>query len=132
MKKTEIIPAGLEGLVRDWHASPGILSGGHLFVNGFNGCPVDGVPSPDPETQMVTAFDKVGLVLAEAGLGWADVVDMTTFHVGLADHLDLFKTVRARFVRPPYPAWTAIECAGFAIPGVIVELKVTAALRDTA
>ncbi|MEL7099822.1 MAG: RidA family protein [Pseudomonadota bacterium] len=132
MKKTEIIPKGMEGLVQGWHASPGIVSGGHLFVNGFNGCPVGGVPSPEPEAQMVTAFDKVGAVLAKAGLAWGDVVDMTTFHVGLATHLELFKSVRARYVRAPYPAWTAIECAGFAIPGVIVELKVVAALRDAA
>ena len=81
---------------------------------------------------MIIAFDKVVEVLAEAGLGWSDVVDMTSFHVGLAAHLDKFKTIRARYVTRPYPAWTAIECAGFAIPGVLVELKVTAALRTDA
>jgi len=132
LKKTEIIPAGFEDLVTDWKMSPALISGGHVFLTGFNGCPVEGPPPEDPEAQMVIAFDTVAEVLAAGGLDWSDVVDMTSFHIGLADHLDLFKAVRARYVRAPYPAWTAIECAGFAMPGVIIELKVVAALRDMA
>jgi hypothetical protein len=29
-------------------------------------------------------------------------------------------------LRPPHPAWTAIEVAGFVSPGAIVELRVVA------
>ena len=80
---------------------------------------------------MRIAFDTVSEVLATGGLDWSHVVDMTSFHVGLADHLALFKSVRAAYVHRPYPAWTAIEVAGFATPGVIVELKVVARMPDT-
>lgn len=124
-----IIPAEMTALEADWRMSPGIISGGHVFLTGFNGCPLEGPPSADPETQIGTAFEAVEMVLAEAGLDFGDVVDMTSYHVGLAEHLELFRTMRAARVRPPYPAWTAVEVAGFATAGVIVELKVVARLR---
>ena len=135
LKKTEpyaLVPSGFEDLETDWHMSPAIVSGGHVFLTGFNGCPVDGAPPDDAEAQMRIAFDTVAEVLAAGGLDWRHVVDMTSYHVGLADHLDLFKSVRATYVRRPYPAWTAIEVAGFAMQGVIVELKVVARLPGTA
>ncbi|QBF33498.1 Rid family hydrolase [Thalassococcus sp. S3] len=121
-----VIPPAMAELERDWHMSPGLISNGHLFLTGFNGCPLEGPPSPDAATQIDTAFEAVQMVLAEAGLGFGDIVDMTSFHVGLADHLELFKAARAKRLTRPYPAWTAIEVAGFATPGVIVELKVVA------
>ncbi|MEM9639572.1 MAG: Rid family hydrolase [Pseudomonadota bacterium] len=125
-----VIPPQMAALERDWQMSPGIISNGHVFLTGFNGCPLDGPPSPDPETQIATAFDAVELVLREAGLGFGNVVEMTSYHVGLADHLSLFRRMRAARISRPYPAWTAIEVAGFATPGVIVELKVVARLNN--
>lgn len=124
-----LIPPEMAELEQDWHMSPGLVSGDHVFLTGFNGCPLDGPPSPDPATQIETAFDAVAMVLAEAGLDFRDVVDMTSYHVGLADHLELFRRLRAKRLRRPYPAWTAIEVAGFATSGVIIELKVVARLR---
>lgn len=75
---------------------------------------------------MRNAFDKVGSVLEKAGLDFGAVVEMTTYHVGLKDHFDLFKSVRADYVEEPYPAWTAIEVAGFVSDGAIVEIRVIA------
>ena len=127
LRKTDVIPPAMRDIAREWQMSPGRVSGGHVFLSGLNGCPLEGPPPADAEAQMVVAFDKVAMVLAACDLGWPDVVDMTSFHVGLSHHGALFREVRARYVQAPFPAWTAIECAGFAIPGVIVELKVTAA-----
>ncbi|WP_254684867.1 RidA family protein [Tateyamaria omphalii] len=135
MKKTEpraIVPDDMRDLVRDWRMSPALVSGDHVFLTGFNGCPVDGPPPADPVAQMRVAFDTVTDVLAADGLDWSSVVDMTSFHVGLRDHLEDFKAIRAEYVRQPYPAWTAIEVAGFAADGVIVELKIVARLPGRA
>ena len=135
LKKTEpyaLVPSGFENLETGWHMSPAIVSGDHVFLTGFNGCPLDGPPPADPQAQMRIAFDTVAEVLGARGLDWGHVVDMTSYHVGLADHLDLFKSVRATYVRRPYPAWTAIEVAGFAMQDVIVELKVVARLPGAA
>ena len=58
---------------------------------------------------------------------WA-TVEMTTFHVGLAEHLAAFARVRAKWVQEPYPAWTAVGVAELAAPAALVEVKVVAVL----
>lgn len=133
LKKTDpraIVPGGMQDLVKDWRMSPAIVSGNHVFLTGFNGCPLDGPPPADPVAQIRIAFDTVSEVLTASGLDWRSVVDMTSYHVGLRDHLEDFKAIRAEYVHEPYPAWTAIEVAGFATDGVIVELKVVARLSE--
>ncbi|MFX4221765.1 MAG: Rid family hydrolase [Thalassobaculum sp.] len=121
-----IVPATLKGCYDDWKMSPGLISGGHVFFTGFTGTGPDGICSPDPETQFRTAFAQVEMVLRDADLDFGAVVEMTTFHIGLRDHLDLFRSVREEFVREPYPAWTAIEVAGFASADTIIEIRVIA------
>ncbi len=64
----------------------------------------------------------------EGGLTLADMVDVTTYHVGLRDHLDTFRKVWGERVSAPFPAWTAIEVMGFIIPGNYIEAKVVARL----
>ncbi|MEX0956574.1 MAG: RidA family protein [Rhizobiaceae bacterium] len=125
MAARAIIPAEMQPYYDDWRMSPGIEHNGVVYFTGMTGT-VKGVVSDDPETQMREAFRKVGLVLEEAGLGFGDLLEMTTYHVGLRDHLQLFKSIRAEFVEEPYPAWTAIEVSGFATEGVIVEIRAIA------
>jgi enamine deaminase RidA (YjgF/YER057c/UK114 family) len=50
---------------------------------------------------------------------------MTTFHVGLQEHLGTFLAVRDEFLSAPWPAWTAIGVSELAAPGARVEIKVT-------
>ena len=66
------------------------------------------------------------MVLEKAGLKFDAIVEMTTYHVGLREHAELFKRVRADYVKEPYPAWTAIEVAGFIREDAIVEIRVIA------
>ena len=106
--------------------APGHLSGDHIFLTGFTGTDPDGTLSEDAETQMRQAFDTIGYVLEDAGLGFGALVEMTTYHVGLKDHVELFKRVRADYVVEPYPAWTAIEVAGFISDGAIIEIRAIA------
>lgn len=82
--------------------------------------------SNDPMEQIRQAFHKVNLVLEAGGMSFADIVEMTTYHVGLRAHLDLFKAIRAEYVQEPYPAWTAIEVSGFVRENAIVEIRVIA------
>jgi enamine deaminase RidA (YjgF/YER057c/UK114 family) len=107
--------------------SAGVRTGEHLYCSGQIGS-VDGTVDADPPTQFEQAFVNVARVLAEAGGSWADVVEMTTFHVGLQEHLAAFAAVRARWVQEPYPAWTAVGVSELAVPGALVEVKVVAVL----
>ena len=34
---------------------------------------------------------------------------MTTNHIGLRGHFELFQSVRINYFKKPYPAWTAVE-----------------------
>lgn len=126
MKRQSIVPNELQAFYDDWKMSPGHLSGDHVFLSGFTGASADGNLSDDPETQMRNAFEKIGYVLREANLDFSALVEMTTYHVGLREHLELFKSIRADYVEEPYPAWTAIEVAGFVREGAVIEIRAIA------
>jgi enamine deaminase RidA (YjgF/YER057c/UK114 family) len=106
--------------------SPAIVSGDFVFMNGVTGSGVDGQMPADPATQFRGAFEKIGAVLREDGLTFRSIVEMTTYHVGLRGHFDLFDLIRLEYVDEPYPAWTAVEVAGLRREGAIVEIRVIA------
>ena len=120
-----VVPEGLEDYVEDWHMSPGLSADGFLFLTGMTATE-NGAVTPDPAVQIEKAFDKVARTLRAAGVDFSSVVEMTSYHVGLRDHIELFRAIRDRYVSPPYPAWTAIEVGGFITDGAIVELRVIA------
>jgi len=126
MVKKAIVPANMANLYRDWKMAPGSEAGGFIYLTGFNGANLDGETSSDAATQINTAFDQVFSVLDEGDLDAHNIVEVTSYHVGLKDHLDIFKAIWAERMSTPYPAWTAIEVAGFATDGVIIELRVVA------
>lgn len=127
-KSAVVVPKGMEPFYDSWHFAPAIRDGSRLYCSGVIGIGADGKPASDPATQFTRAFELVGGVLVAAGVGFGDVIEMTTFHVGLQTHLRAFTQVKDRFVREPYPAWTAIGVSELAVPGGLVEIKVIARL----
>lgn len=73
------------------------------------------------------AFKAIAATLARAGASWDDVVDITTFHTDLAAHIDGFVAVKNKYVKAPFPAWTAIGVPRLYEPTAVVEIKVVAA-----
>lgn len=126
MPPRAIIPAAFAEAAAALHLSPGVLSAGHLFLSGATGAVGTWMPD-DPEAQFRNAFDKIGMVLKAGGLDFGAVVEMTTFHLGLRDHFDLFDAVRQDYLSDPWPAWTAVEVAALRRPGAVVEIRVVAA-----
>jgi enamine deaminase RidA (YjgF/YER057c/UK114 family) len=130
MDKTNVvIPKGQEAFYERFHFAPAVKDGDRLFCSGVIGIGADGKASADPETQFTQAFESLSSVLAAAGASFSDVVDITTFHVGLQQNLGKFMKVKDKYVREPYPAWTAIGVTELAVPGGLVEIKVEARLR---
>ncbi len=123
-----IIPEAQRRTNERYRFSAAIRSGEMLHCSGQIGNAADGSLATDAAAQFEQAFANVAEVLAEAGGSWADVVEMTTFHVGLAEHLATFAGVRDRWVEEPYPAWTAVGVAELAAPAALVEVKVVAVL----
>ena len=120
-----VVPEGLEAYVEDWHMSPALAAGGFLFLTGM-AASENGTVDPDPAVQIEKSFEKVDRTLRAAGVDFSAVVEMTSYHVRLNEHLAAFRAIRDQYVVPPYPAWTAIEVAGFVTEGAIVELRVIA------
>ena len=126
MTKRAIVPPDLRAAADELKMSPAILSGNHLFLTGSTGGDANGIMPPDAETQMRNAFEKIRVILDEAGLTMDAVVEMTTYHVGLRDHFDLFNAIRLECFNAPFPAWTAVEVAGLRREGAVIEIRVIA------
>ena len=117
----------MEGAGEALAASPGLISGDHVFLTGMTGSREDGSMPADVQTQAENAMEKIGRILAEAGLSHSAIVEMTTYHIDIKTHFDAFNQVRRRYVSEPFPAWTAVEVAGLRRPGALVEIRVIAA-----
>ncbi|MGH1540488.1 MAG: RidA family protein [Arenicella sp.] len=126
MDKKAIVPRALRAKYDDWHFAPAIDSGGFVFVSGCTGTRVDGTISDDPSEQFRQAFQTVEISLIEAGLTYANMVEMTTYHIGLRDHLEQFKRVKDEFVFEPFSSWTAVGVSELAVEGAIIEISVIA------
>ena len=129
MARKALFPAGASATADQIKLSPGIISGNHVFLTGMTGSRADGVMPESLDGQFRQAFEKIGAVLREAGLGFDSIVEMTSYHVGLREHFDTFCAVRSEYVSEPFPAWTAVEVAGLRREGAMVEIRVVAAIE---
>jgi enamine deaminase RidA (YjgF/YER057c/UK114 family) len=128
-KSNVVIPAGMQRLYDNFHFAPAVKDGNRLFCSGVIGTGPDGKAPADPETQFTLAFESLKSVLEAAGLTFADVIEVTTFHVALQANMRAFMKVKDRYLSAPYPSWTAIGITELAIPDGLVEIKAIARLK---
>ena len=103
-----------------------VKANGMLYVSGQIGLNPDGSLPDDDQTQFVNAFDRLDAILKTAGIGFTDVVDLVSYHVGIHEHFADFVAVKGRYIPEPFPAWTAIGVAALARPGLVIEIKAVA------
>lgn len=106
--------------------SPAVRAGDFLYIAGQIGLNPDGSMPANDEGQIVNAFDRLKIVLEEAGASLDDIVELVSYHVGLQDHLGKFIEIKGRYIREPFPTWTILEIAGLARPGLVIEIKAVA------
>ncbi len=111
---------------RDWNFSPGLDTGDLVFFSGITGTRADLSISADPEMQFREAFRILQDNFLHADLTAQNVVDLTTYHVGLKQHLSAFMKVKDEFIAEPYPAWTAIGVSELITEGALVEIRAIA------
>lgn len=130
--KQVVVPEGFEATAEALAMSPAVISKGHVFCTGVTGSGPDGTMPEGAEAQARAVFAKLAGVLAaaEAPGGLDAIVEMTSYHVGLRGHFEMFDAVRREMFAAPYPAWTAVEVAGLRREGAVVEVRVVAALGD--
>ncbi|TMV73231.1 RidA family protein [Thioclava sp. BHET1] len=126
MDKSPVIPPRMQNIVERAGYVPAMRAGGLLFCAGQIGRDDALNVIVEPEAQFEACWRNLEEVLAAGGCGFADVVEMTSYHVDMSRHMDLFREVKnRRFPRGTCP-WTRIGVAELAHPDLLVEIKVVA------
>ncbi|MBL8594936.1 MAG: RidA family protein [Devosia sp.] len=99
----------------------------YVFCSGQVGIRADGTIPSDCATQTRICFDNIAAVLAEAGMGFGDVVKLNAFVTG-REHLAEYMKVRNELFPEPFPASTLMIVGGFARPEFVVEIEAIAAV----
>lgn len=126
MAKNIIVPSEDKALYQNFHFASAARANGLVLCSGQIGSQAGGGIPESAEEEFRNAWKAVGKVLAAAGLGYVDIVEISSFHVGLQKNLGTFMKVKDEFVKEPYPAWTAIGVSELAVPGARVEVRVVA------
>ncbi|MCC0039633.1 MAG: hypothetical protein H6893_11735 [Brucellaceae bacterium] len=127
-ERRTIVPAGLQQVYDTWHFAPAVIANGLIF------CPASSAPvrtaksrpgrlrgrerhtrrknrprlaagrGARPQAQFETAFEALEAVLAAADASLADIVELTTYHVDIARHMETFmRAGRTASIRRPIP-----------------------------
>ncbi|MCY1247029.1 RutC family protein YjgH [compost metagenome] len=96
---------------------------------GQVGLRADGSVPESASEQADWAFRRLGVVLESAGLGFADLVEIVSYHVDVEHELAGFREVKDRYITEDFPAWTILGVAALARPALRVEIRAVAALK---
>jgi enamine deaminase RidA (YjgF/YER057c/UK114 family) len=114
----------------NFHFSEASKCNGLLICSGVIGSGKGGKVPEDLQQEFRNAWTGIGRLLEHCGISYGDIVEYTSYHVGLHATVEAFMAVRDEFLSEPWPAWTAIGISELAIPGAHVEIQVTAKLQD--
>lgn len=123
---TVLMPTNPEmrAIWEDWGFAEAVIRGDTVYLSGV----VAGLRPG--ETDHAAAYDRafrtIGAILERAGSSWDDVLEMTSYHTDVTAQFEVFREVRKRYVKAPYPTWTAIDVDRLIPAGGLVEIKVTA------
>lgn len=116
----------MRGWADEWRYSPAVGVGELVFVSACTGAqPVFGILT-HLKQQLDSAFQNVSAVLAEAGASLKNIVDLTTYHVELPHHIDLFTQVKNEYLEDRRSAWTTIGLSDLVVPVAKAEIKAIA------
>ncbi|NVZ66349.1 RidA family protein [Pseudomonas gingeri] len=125
-----IIPDSMRPIVERAGYAPAVKVGATLYCAGQVGRTAQLEVIADPEAQFVACWENLRLVLAAGGCTFDDVVEMTTYHVNMSQHMAVFREVKNRVFPRGHCAWTSIGVAELAHPGLLAEIKCVAVQRS--
>lgn len=124
-----IVPPQMQAVVERAGYVPAVKVGATVYCAGQVGRTPELEVIADPEAQFVACWENLRIVLAEAGCTFEDIVDMTTYHVQMSEHMAVFRAVKDRVFPRGTCAWTAIGVSELARAGLLVEIKCVAVQR---
>ena len=124
-----VVPESGKSAYKNFHFSQGVKAGGLLVCSGQIGTQPDHSVPETAEEEFRNAWQAVGMVLKEAGLDFQDIIEYTSYHVDMNQHIQAFMKTRDEVLTEPWPAWTAIGTTALAVRGARVEIRVIAKMR---
>jgi len=124
-----IVPPSMALLAERAGYAPAVKVGSTVYCAGQVGRTDDLEVIADPGQQFLRAWENLRTVLAAAGCTFEDVVDMTTYHVDMQQHMAVFRSVKDSVFPRGTCAWTCIGVSELARPGLLVEIKCVAVQR---
>lgn len=118
-----IVPETMRKAYNAFHYAPAVREAGLIFCSGVIG------EGNTAETEFRNAWQTIGMILAEAGAGYGDIIDTTLYIADLAANAAVMARVKDEFITAPYPASTWIGVSSFVRPGARAEIKVIARAR---
>jgi enamine deaminase RidA (YjgF/YER057c/UK114 family) len=117
----------LAKLEDEWGFADAIVVGETIYVSGV----VAGIREGESDLKLgyERAFERIGATLKRAGATWDDVVDITTFHTDLTTQMPAIVAVKNKYVKPPFPAWTAVQVSRLIPNNGLTEIKIVAKVR---
>ena len=106
-----------------WGYADAIVAGDTIYLSGIVASQREGETL---EAAYERAYDRIGAILRRAGASWDDVVDITTYHTDVTAQMPAIVAVQRRHIRPPFPAWTAIDVDRLIPDRGITEIKIVA------
>ncbi len=101
-----------------------VVAGDTVYVSGV----IAGTRPGDKglEPAYTRAFDELTKILKRAGVSWAHVVEVRSFHTDPAAQINAMAAVKRRYRAAPDPAWTAVGTSGLLSPNGITEIALIA------
>jgi enamine deaminase RidA (YjgF/YER057c/UK114 family) len=111
---------------QEWGYADAVIDGDRIWLSGVVASLRANETMADQEAAYDRAFRGLAEVLKRAGSGFDGVVEITTFHTDLPMQIEAFKRVKHRYIRGPFPAWTAIDIDRLVPDRGLVEIKLVA------
>ena len=115
-----IVPEAHRKTYDNWHFAPAVRHDDLIFFSGVVG------QGESAEEEFRHAWKSLGGTLAEAGVGYEDIIDTTIYMVDLQKNAAAMANAKDEFIKEPYPASTWIGITELVIPGARAEIKVVA------
>jgi enamine deaminase RidA (YjgF/YER057c/UK114 family) len=112
---------GIRKYQDDWGFADAVIAGDLMFLSGVIVAPREG--DADLSVAYDRAYREVGKILKRAGLGWENVVDITSFHTDISGQLPSMVAVQKSYIKAPPPAWTAVQVVRLIPERGITEIK---------
>lgn len=126
-----VVPVATENQreLEEWGYADAVIDGDRVWLSGVVAGLRPSETMADQEAAYDRAFRGLGDILRRSGASFDGIVEITTFHTDLPAQIEAFKKVKHRYIRGPFPAWTAIDIDRLVPDRGLVEIKLVALRR---